>query len=89
MPQKHSALRTSEGGYTLGACDNNDKTIYIASGLPEHKLKKVLCHEIVHAAIFSYGIDMSIKQEEVMADLIATFGQEIISNTNDIFDYIT
>lgn len=61
VPQRHPALRTSEGGYTLGACDNNDKTIYIAKDLPEHKLKKVLCHEIVHAAIFSYNIDMSIK----------------------------
>ena len=48
-------------------------------------LKKVLCRELTHAAIFSYGINLSIEQEEVIADLIATYGEEIITITNKIF----
>lgn len=37
-------------------------------------LKKILCHEITHAAMFSYNVDLSIEQEELVADLIATYG---------------
>lgn len=28
---------------------------------------------------------LTVEQEELLADLIATYGQEIISKTNDIF----
>lgn len=49
-------------------------------------MKKVLCHELTHAAMFSYGIELSIEQEELLADLIATYGQEIINMTNSIFN---
>jgi len=48
-------------------------------------LKKVLCHEITHAAMFSYDVNLSIEQEELLADLIATYGEEIIEVTNRIF----
>lgn len=85
----HPVLLTSSGTYTLGVCDGNENAIYISLGLPRTKLKKVLCHEIVHAAMFSYNVNMTIEQEEMVADLIATFGKEILFNTNQIFDDIT
>lgn len=81
----HSALLTDQGFYTLGVCDDDSKTIYVSLNLSKAKLKKVLCHELVHAAMFSYNIDMSLEQEEMVADLIATFGHEIIRNTNKVF----
>lgn len=37
------------------------------------------------AAMFSYETNLTVEQEELLADLIATYGQEIISKTNDIF----
>lgn len=51
-------------------------------------LKKVLCHEIVHAAMFSYNVDLTLEQEELVADLIATYGEEIIDITNQMFKKI-
>ena len=48
-------------------------------------LKKVLCHEIVHAAMFSYNEDLTIEQEEIVADLIATYGKEIIEIANNMY----
>ncbi len=51
-------------------------------------LKKVLCHEIVHAAMFSYNVDLTLEQEELVADLIATYGEEIIEITNQMFKKI-
>lgn len=73
------------GDFTIGICDNETKTIYLADFLRGHLLKKVLCHEIVHAAMFSYNVGLSEDQEEILADLIATYGEEIISITNKIF----
>jgi hypothetical protein len=69
----------------LGMCDNETKTIYLANDLERYMLKKVLCHEIVHAAMFSYNISLSYEQEEIIADLIATYGKEIIDITNKVF----
>lgn len=67
-------LRRTDGGYTIGVCDDNLKCIFVATGLSMVLLKKVLCHEIVHAAMFSYNVDLTLEQEELVADLIATYG---------------
>jgi len=48
-------------------------------------LKKVITHEIVHAAMFSYEVYLSPDQEEIIADIIATYGEEIINITNKVF----
>jgi hypothetical protein len=38
--------------------------------------------------MFSYGVYMTVDQEELIADLIATYGEEIIEVTNRIFSKI-
>lgn len=81
----HPALQRSDGSFTLGCCDDILKTIYISENLTPQYFKKVLCHELTHAAMFSYNVDLSIEQEELLADLFATYGQEIINMTNKIF----
>lgn len=81
-------LIRSDRSKTIGVTDNLTKTIYIDETLRGDLLKKVLCHELTHAAIFSYGVELDLMQEELLADLIATYGQEIISITNKIFERI-
>lgn len=85
----HYKLRRLDGSLTIGVCDDNDKRIYISDGLDPKLMKKVLAHEITHAAMFSYNVELSISQEELLADLIATYGQEIICIANKIFHRIT
>lgn len=84
----HPKLARSDGSFTIGACDNNTKTIYLSENLSGALLKKVLCHEITHAAMFSYNVMLSIEQEELLANLIATYGSEIIYITNKVFSKI-
>ena len=72
-------------GFTLGSCDNNTKTIYIVDGLDESKFYKVLGHEVTHAAMFSYGVSLTYDQEELLADIISTYGKEIVIVTNRVF----
>jgi len=88
VSSNHPKIKRNNNSYALGSCDNTTKTIYISDIVPAGKLKKVLCHEITHAAMFSYGIDLTIDQEELIADLIATYGEEIINITNKIFKKI-
>lgn len=81
----NEVLLQSNGIYTIGMCDNDTKIIYLADNLSERMLKKVLCHEIVHAAMFSYQVTLTLDQEELLADIIATYGDEIIEVTNRVF----
>ena len=78
-------LKRLNGQYSIGACDNLTRTIYLNENLKGNLLKKVLCHEITHAAMFSYNVALSIQQEQLVADLISTYGDEIIFITNKIF----
>ena len=78
-------FRMENGEFTIGVCDDNTKTIYISNLLRGEKLKQVLCHEIVHAAMFSYNVELEYEQEELLANLIAIYGKEIIQITDNIF----
>lgn len=81
----HPVLLTEKGTYALGVCDNMTKTVFINDSLDDIQTWKVLCHEITHAAMFSYGVALTLEQEEILADLVATYGHEIIEITNLIF----
>lgn len=89
VSSNHPKIKRSDGSYALGSCDDTTHTIYINELVSDNKLKKVLCHEITHAAMFSYQINLNIDQEELIADLIATYGEEIINITNKIFSKIS
>lgn len=78
-------FRMDNGEFTIGVCDDNTKIIYISNLLKGEKLKQVLCHEIVHAAMFSYNVELEYEQEELLANLIAIYGKEIVQITDNIF----
>ena len=80
----HPILERANRQYSLGCCDNLTHDIYINSEISYELRKRVLCHEIVHAAMFSYGVELTVSQEEMVADLISRYGSEII----DISNYI-
>ena len=78
-------LMRSDGSITVGMCDRETQTIYISDALHGRFLRKVLLHEICHSAMFSHGIDMSVDQEELFCDSLATYGDEIIAITDSVF----
>lgn len=88
VSSNHPKVRKENGEYAWGSCDNSTKTIYLRSDIPKQKLKKILCHEITHAAMFSYNILLTIDQEELIADILSTYGEEIVAITNKIFKKI-
>lgn len=74
-----------DGILTVGVCDDMTKTIYISEEIYGDFFKEVLCHEIVHAAMFSYDVMLTDEQEELIAQIVAEFGEEIIDITNTLF----
>lgn len=82
------ALLMPNGDFAIGACNDATKTIYISNLLHGEEFEKVLCHEIVHAAMFAYDVLLDIAEEELLAEIIATFGEEIIDLTDIMFDEI-
>lgn len=84
----HPMLLTPWMTHAFGTCDKPTQTIYIDKTLPSRKIKEVLCHEIVHAVVFSYGIILTYQDEEVLAEFITAFGNEIMQLTNVIYNGI-
>ena len=61
-------------------------SIYILNNLTREKMRKVLCHEIVHAMMFSYQVPLTYRQEEIVAGIIDTYGEKIINITDKILE---
>lgn len=85
----HPQLMRDDGTFTLGCCDNDINKIFIADDLNDEYTKRVLCHELVHACMYSYRVGLNEYQEELLADLIATYGEEVINMTNSIFNRLS
>ena len=67
---------------------NNRLKGHAVSSYEEVKASKVLGHEMTHAAMFSYGVQLTYDQEELLADIISTYGKEIVMVTNKVFKKI-
>lgn len=81
----HPILIKPDGSLAIGVCDKDARKIYIKETLNDHDFKKVLCHELVHAAMFSYDFYLKPKQEEFIAEIITLFGEEVVDITDMIF----
>lgn len=84
----HPLLLTPWRTHALGVCDKLTQTIYIDETLSSQQIKEVLYHELVHAFIFSYNVDLSYYEEELVATLMAKYGEDIFQMTNIIYNGI-
>ena len=82
------ALLMPDGEYAIGACNDYTKTIYISNELHGEAFERVLAHELVHAAMFAYNVMLGHDEEELVAEIIAMFGEEIIDLTDILFERI-
>lgn len=77
-------LYSSSGNRALGCCDKRDKIIYVDSTLNKIEMRIVLTHEITHAVICSYDIEMNDQEEEIVARFISYYGEEIVGLTKGV-----
>lgn len=88
VPPLSNSLLRSDLTRTVGVTDLSQRKIFISDALQGAFLRKVLIHEICHAAMFSWGVSVSLEVEELICDFIATHGDEIIGIVDDIFRVI-
>lgn len=88
VPPYDIALLMPNGIYALGVCNDATKTICISNELYGEDFEQVLCHELVHASMFAYNVALSFNEEELLAEIISIFGEEIIDITDVMFDRI-
>lgn len=84
----HPMLLTPWGTHSYGVCDKATQTIFVDKTLFSRKLKEVIYHEIAHAIMFSYGIELLYDEEELVAELIGKYGDEIFTQGNIIYNGI-
>ena len=85
VPPFHSQLEKTPGNFALGVCDDTTKEIYINKNLKGNYLKRVLTHELTHAAAYSYGANLTYEEHEFLAEFVAHNGKKIIETTDKIF----
>lgn len=85
VPSNAPILQRANGNFTLGCCDNYEKTIYISNALSYQKYKQVLAHELCHAYIFELGISIPTTEEEMICNLVADYGRNLF----DIVDMLS
>lgn len=83
-----NVLYTPQKNQTYGVSSNKTKTIYLASDLKGSQLYKVLAHELTHAFCFEYKINLTLAQEEWLADFISKYGKSIIIKSDNLFKAI-
>ena len=88
VPSHHQELLMPNGRYALGVCDDVEKRICISNELHGEAFQQVLCHELVHACMFAYDVKLEHYEEELIAEIISVFGEEIIDIADAAFERI-
>lgn len=86
VPSNSKELLRSDNVLTLGVTDRNVNCVFLSNQLHGDLLYKVLCHELCHVYIFSYGIYFLIEEEERLAEFISMFGKNIVNDTNNLLN---
>lgn len=74
----NAVLCRENGEYSVGVTDKPTRTVYLSNGLYGAFLRRVISHEVVHVFCFEYHMLFDPNEEEVIADFISKYGDEII-----------
>lgn len=80
----------------VGECNYCTYTIYIVDGLTKTQFRSVLIHEVTHAFRWTYGLVSERERitiptaeiEEIIANSIETFAEDILVCVQEIMDYL-
>ena len=77
VDEKDENLEIDNGDYRSGITDFRKKKIYIANNLNNDSYKYTLKHELTHAIIDSYGLLQIEWNDEIIADFMAIYSNEL------------
>lgn len=67
--------RLNEDATYMGLCVFLEQTIYIRAGMSKEQTKRTILHELIHAIIFSYGLDPDMDEEGICNFVSAHFDE--------------
>ena len=85
VPADSYELTRTDNSVTVGMCDGIRHCIFLCENLRGQFLRKVFIHEVCHSAVFSYGIELDIEEEEFLCDFVSRYGDEIFAVVDDMF----
>lgn len=84
----HRMLIKPDGTMAVAACHRPSNTIYLSKELKGNSLRKVLRHELTHAVMLSYELELTYGEEELIAGVFDVFGDEVITLTNMLYELL-
>lgn len=57
--------RMNADGTYMGLCSFLEQTIFLRAGMSKKLTERTFIHELVHAFIFSYGLDSDMSEEDI------------------------
>lgn len=73
-----------DGSQKLGITYGITHEVFVANNLDDSLTEDVICHELCHCVCYSYGIKMSIDEEERLCNFVRDHGREVIYILDDI-----
>ena len=77
-------LMMEDGKYHFGVTNFKDKEIYIANNLKAEAFMNTMIHELIHAYIDSYGLLQIKWDDEIVADFVSTYLENIGNTLEEI-----
>lgn len=84
VKRTNKKLNPDNGAVYLGLCDYEKSTIRIRKGMNYMVTRQTVIHELVHAFLFSYGIEVS--GDEPMCNFFGSHADAIVELTNQIME---
>lgn len=94
VPYYSTELMDRTGNMTLATTDPVTNTIFLSDSVSGYMKKKVIAHEMGHAACVSYGLisvireccksSRCIEMEEFICNFVADYGEEIFERTYEM-----
>lgn len=92
-----NVLMDRTGQKRVATTDPDTRCIYISSNLDPDLRKRVILHELVHAAMISYGLipqvrdftypEAEIRAEEWICNFLADYGSEIFAIAASLYSF--
>ena len=87
VPTRDSNL-VVDNSQCFGSCNYSELTIYLDNSLPYTRMKQTLSHELTHAYLHSYMIEMkqSYNNEDI-CEFVAMYSQHILDDCRKFMEF--
>lgn len=88
VPTRDRNLAVSEVSGSYGVCNPTDLTIYLDESMSYTRMKQTLSHELTHAYLISYMLDLKENySEDEICEFVALYSQHILDDCRKFMEF--